>query len=210
MDTNTIISVAPNQYEAMLTNYASIVEKTNNQIGLGVNLATLAVAILSVLIAVIAIFVAFALWKNSKEQKDRMVQFFSEQERIIKEKNKKIENLESRYDTLISEHEKKLKYTDKKDTKKMQQIQEDIDELKRERIFASAYLTPASGLQYPLSFNMDPAVVSPFKSILGQRSMICAKCGKPFQYYDSGLRLTVGERIVYCTHCGESNIMQYF
>lgn len=210
MNTNTIISAAPNQYDVMLNNYASIVEKTNNQLSLGINLATLAVAILSVLIAAIAIFVAFALWKNSKEQRDRMAQFFSEQEKIIKEKNKNIEEIENKFDNLIGEYEKKLTDSSTADQESKKQIQKAIDELKKEKASAGAYLVQPSNLQYPLSFNMDPAAVYPFQGILGQKSMICTKCGKSFQYYDnpSGLYLTAGGRIVHCTHCGESNIMQ--
>jgi hypothetical protein len=209
MDTNTIITAAPSQYEMMLNNYASIVEKTNNQLGFWTNLSSLAVAILSVIIAVIAIAVAFAIWKNSKEQKDKMIQFFSEQEKIIKEKNTNIEKIESKFDKLISEYENKLKDigTENKESKK--QVQQVIDELKKEKISASAYLMPASGLQCTPLFNSDPGIVSSF-GLFGQKSMSCFKCGKSFKYHNNQSRIImeIGGNIVYCPYCGASNIEQ--
>lgn len=210
MGTDTIISAAPSQYEAMLSNYASIVEKTNNQLGLGINLASLAVAILSVFVALIAIFVAIALWKNSKEQNDRMNQFFSEQEKIIKEKNTNLEKVESKFDGLIGEYESRLKDISLTDKESKKQIQQAIDELKKEKISAGAFLAPVSGLQRPLSYTINPTAVSPFQNMFCQKSMVCSKCGKSFHYYDdpSILRLTVGGETVHCTYCGAFNMMQ--
>lgn len=206
MDTNAIITVAPNQYEAMLNNYASIVEKTNNQLGLWTNPATLSVAILSALISLIAIFVAIALWKNSKEQKERINKFFSEQEKIIREKNKKIEAIESKFDKLINEYEKKLKAVDRADKESRKQIQETIDELKREKVSVGAYLEPASGLQCLSAFNIDSSPISLFNL---PKSMICSKCGKSFKYYNDSSNadlLIIGEKTVHCTHCGAPNV----
>lgn len=196
-----------NQYEIMLNNYASIVEKTNNQIGLGMNLSSLSVAILSVLIAVIAIFVAVVLWKNSKEQKDKMIQFFSEQDRIIKEKNKNIEKIELKFDKLISEYENKLNDISVEDKENKKQIQQAIDELKKEKISAGAYLVPASGVQCSPLFSAESGIISSFKPL--NKNQVCFKCGKVLQYVNSqqGIFLTA-DNIIHCPYCGALNIAQ--
>lgn len=205
MDTSTVISAMPNQYETMLANYASIVEKTNNQLGLGINLATLAVAILSVLVALTAIFVAIALWKNSKEQKDMMNQFFSEQGKIIKEKNGNIDKIEKKFDNLIGEYENKLVDVGTANQESKKQIQEAINELKKEKASASAYLVQPSSLQYPMPFATDHPTL-----LCSQKSMNCFKCGKLFKYRNeySGLALLSGGKTVHCPYCGASNIEQ--
>lgn len=209
------IMAAPGQYEVMLNNYASIVEKTNEQLGFWVNTSSLAVAILSALIAIVAIIVAVTLWKISKEQRDQIEKFFSEQEVIIREKNKNIEKIESRFDDLINKYEDKLKAFGAADTESKKQIQQAIDELRKEKISAGAYLAPASGLQHHTlaSFNSADTVGTSF--FIGRKSMICSNCGKSFEYPDDYHRFLSmnaaavgGAEIVHCSHCGALNVKQ--
>lgn len=47
------------EYKELIDNYYSILEKTNNQLGLGLSVSTLLVSILSIIIALLAIAVAF-------------------------------------------------------------------------------------------------------------------------------------------------------
>ena len=87
----TFITSAPTQYQIMLENYASILEKTNQQLGLWSNPYGIMVAILAFFLTVGSIFVAWYLWKNSKEQKDL---YFSTMESHKKQ-------IESQYKVLI-------------------------------------------------------------------------------------------------------------
>lgn len=202
-----IIESAPNQHQTMLDNYASIVEKTNNQLGLGVNLLSLAVTILSIIIAVIAIFVAWAIWKNSKEQKELTKQFFSEQEKMIKEKKKNYEKLESKFENLISEYENKLKVADGENKK---QLQRSIDELKKEKVSAGAYigLDSAGMFSAVRTDNLAPLTIAGY-----EKTMICSKCSRMFKFSDNdnGVFSVVfnpsasGKKTVYCSYCGAAN-----
>ncbi len=63
------IAASPTQYQAMLEQYSSIVEKTNNQLGLWINVGNWFTTGLGVLVAIIAIFVGYAIWKNSNDVK---------------------------------------------------------------------------------------------------------------------------------------------
>lgn len=207
-DSNNVIQLAPSQYQTMLNNYASIVEKTNNQLSLGINLTSLSVTILSVIIAVIAIFVAWALWKNSKDQKDRMEQFFSEQEKIIREKNKNIQKFELKFENLINEYKGKLKGADGENKK---QLEKAINELKKEKASAGAYIGLDSAIQFS---PMQASSLGSLVSVYGyEKTMICSKCGKVFTYRDNdnGILnvmynpLAVGKKTVYCSNCGAAN-----
>lgn len=217
-DTNTIIQLAPNQYQTMLDNYASIVEKTNNQLSLGINLTSLSVTILSVFFAVIAIFVAWALWKNSKDQKDRMEQFFSEQEKIIREKNKNIKKFELKFENLINEYKEKLKGADGENKK---QLEKAINELKKEKASAGAYIGFDSAIQFsPTRFSDLASSISKYAATISgyEKTRICFKCGKAFTYRDNSnysldslaarsvLDSGATVNIVYCSHCGEANV----
>ena len=108
-NTNTIISSAPDQCQAMLNNYASIVEKTNNQLGLWSNPYGLMVGILTLLMAIGAIFITYLLWRNSKDQKEITKQFFIEQKALIEEKNKIIEKIQLKFELTESGCSEKAK-----------------------------------------------------------------------------------------------------
>ncbi len=64
--TQQVLIQASDQYQVMLNNYASIIEKTNQQLGLWFNPYGLMIGILAVLVAIIAIGVGIALWRNIK------------------------------------------------------------------------------------------------------------------------------------------------
>ncbi len=66
---NEIISQY-NQYQDMLDNYASIVEKTNQHLSMWVNPYGIMVGVLTLIVAIMAVVVAWYIWKNSKEQKE--------------------------------------------------------------------------------------------------------------------------------------------
>ena len=200
---------APTEYQKMLDAYVSILEKTNAQLGLWSNPYGVAVGILSLFIALIAIFVAFALWRNSKEQKDRIEIFFSDQEKNIKEKNKIMNKLikgyELKLENLISKQEEKLKSATKENKIELEKA---ILELEKEKASIGAYIGS------DLSLQSSPA--TPFVNCFNtKKDMICTNCGKSFSYNDDSMNilslskpvcsLTIGDKKVYCPHCGAIN-----
>lgn len=201
------------EQQRLIENYIAILEKTNQQLGVWSNPYGVAIGILSLLIAIIAIFVAISIWRHSKEQKDRADKFFSDQEKIIQEKNKNIQQIELKYDKLIKGYEKqqksKLKST-KEDRKEVQRL---IDDLKKEKAGIGAYISPAFSLATVASPTIAPWT-TPGAFLNLSKSLICAKCGKSFSYYDpsselsttGSLLVTAGNTRVHCTHCGHLNI----
>lgn len=202
-DTNTVISSSSSQYQVMLDNYASIVEKTNSQLGLWSNPYGLMVGILTLLMAIGAIVVACLLWKNSKEQREMTKQFFVEQEKLIKEKNKSIEKTQARFQSkfkkLISEYEKRLKMAKGKNEK---QIQKAIDELKKEKLSAEAYIRPivATSPSKTLNTNLDFTPLSSIK----KDTVLCSGCGLSFSFCISPQSITSTGNAT-CPYCGTIN-----
>lgn len=207
----------------ILNNYVSILEKTNQQLNLWSNPYGLMVGILTLLIAIIAIAVSYALWRYSKEQRDRVNQFFAEQEKIIDEKNKQVQKVEEKLNDLIKEYEKQLKSSTKQGKK---EIQRTIEELKKEKARISAYMGPvmvAGGTSAVHSAFFPQRNIDFYGLNLNrEKSMICTQCGKNFSYYeDSNDSILRGDSIlnapygtpfkdkdVYCIHCGAKNIPQ--
>ena len=195
-NTNTVISSSPNQCQVMLDNYASIVEKTNNQLGLWSNPYGLMIGILTLLMAIGAIFITYLLWKNSKDQKEMTKQFFIKQKALIEEKNKTIEKIQLKFENLIDEYKEKLKMTDGENKK---QIQKAIDELKKEKLSAEAYINPT--LATAIKPHNIYANYSPFNTAEKQRATICSECNNPFsQPITASMEATT-----VCPFCGAPN-----
>lgn len=202
----------PSEIQA-LNNYTSILEKTNQQLNIWYNPYGLMVGILTLLVALIAMGVAYALWRHSKEQRDKMNKFFAEQEKIIKEKNEQVQKIEEKLNDLIKEYEKQLKSSTRQGKKEIQKI---IEELKKEKASIGAYIGPVatvlntvSGL-HPLSYVSRGARFSIFGSA---KSMVCTQCGKGFSYYDDKddilhSYVAIRDKDVYCSFCGAKNIPQ--
>ena len=188
-----------------LNDYIYFLEKTNQQLSLWYNPYGLMVGIVTLLVALIAMGVAYALWKNSKEQKDRATQFFNDQEEIIKEKNENVKKMEEKFGDLIKEYEEQLKGA----TKGKEKIQKIINELKREQARIGSYMGPVavsttiSGMEQPFGA---------FGIYRSKKFMNCIKCGRKFSYYDEGNPYinvhTFTTETVYCPFCGAKNISQ--
>ncbi len=196
------------EYQQMINNYVSILEKTNQQLGVWSNPYGVAIGILSILIAIIAIGVAFALWRQSKEQKDRFNQFLADQEKIIKLKNKSLEQVELKLNRLIRAYEEQLKSATKNNKK---EIEEAIADLKKEKASIGAYIGPAAALgtiSGPSIANYDPLQGVSF---MANNSTVCTNCGKRFSYsMDTDLlssMVTIGSKAVYCSYCGHRNMV---
>lgn len=217
MNTTTTIQSIPNQYEIVMNNYAEIVERTNQQLSLWTNPYGLMVGLLTFLIAFLAIVVSFLLWKYSHDQKVRVEEFFSRQEKNIKEKAEIFDNMlkerderarkyEESFNNLIQEYQGKLKNVNKENKKEIERLEKTIDELNRNKASVSSYKIPE--------------VIDDVSSIyaaygLGNpiHTMTCFGCGKVFQYKDKERDSVVAtsfynkNRKVYCPHCGAENFV---
>jgi len=214
--TNTIIRTAPDLYQNSIEKYIEIIEKTNGQLGWWLNISNFMITLLGVLVAVIAIFVGIAMWKNTKEQKDKFEEFLKSQEKLFTEKTKEFEEEnkkrreESRtaLEELISEQQEKLNSAEN-DNKK--EIQKFINELKKEKatigvqtgtgfLYAPIqdsstgfYTTSGTGLS-----STNSILARPISSVTGgigigsTGNLVCPHCGhmKTFSYGD------------YCGYCG--------
>lgn len=200
----------------MLENYASIVEKTNNQLGLGVNLSTWAVTILSFLIAVIAIAVGWYLWKNSKEQKDLFELTLSQYKKIFEDQAKLfLEGKKIEIDKVLTSLEE-LKNTTKETTKeKTEELDKLIVKYKKQKEDLSSKIIQASTsnnnvvltnkqgynfLDPSISVFSTPTTVSSLSNLYTATptialTNICSKCG----HYNN-LNLTTS--LNFCSYCG--------
>lgn len=210
MDTTTIIQSVPDQYQIMLNNYATIVEKTNQQLGLWTNPYGIMIGLLTIFIAVVAIVVSFLLWKNSSDQKKRAEEFFSGQEKNIKAKTEAFDcMLKERgefLNNLIQEYQDKLKNVNKENKEEIKRLEQTIDELNKNRAFLGSYKIP----------EVVEDITSIYNIGLGNpiNIMTCFGCGKKFQYKDktatsTGLisSLMGKNKKVYCPHCGAENFV---
>lgn len=201
------------EYQQMMGNYVSILEKTNQQLGVWSNPYGIAIGVLSLFIAIIAIGVAVALWKHSKEQKDRFEQFLKSQEKIIRSNvelhNEKVKQAESKLSKLITKYNKQLESATK-DNKK--EIERAIADLEKEKASIGAYISPGISLgtvSGPSITNVGSVQGSSF--LLNTDSAICTSCGKRFSFSKKfdllSNVMTAGNDTVYCTFCGHPNIV---
>ena len=211
---NTIIQTVPNQYEVMLNNYATIVEKTNQQLGLWSNPYGLMVGLLTVIIALVAIVVSFLLWKNSDEQKKRAKEFFDRQEKdlqeraeiydkMIKERGEKAKNYEASLGNLIQEYKNKLTSVDKENKEEIERLEKTIDDLNKSKASLGSYAIPEVVIE-------NLASIYSFGNSI--HTMACYGCGKKFQYKDKTNLSTLSNifgngKKVYCPHCGHENFV---
>lgn len=214
MNTSTIIQSTPDQYEILLNNYTSIVEKTNQQLSLWLNPYGLMVGILTILIAISAIVVSYILWKNSLDQKKRTEEFFNKIEennrerlesldKTTKDREEKAKKYEESLDKLITEYEIKLKNVKKDDTGEIKRLEKAIEELNKSKLSVGFYQIPEtfSDESYPLySFN-------------NRKTTVCDKCKKAFEYKDKNNMAEIktfsflNSKKVTCPFCGFDNLV---
>lgn len=217
-----------NQYQNMMENYASILEKTNNQLGLNINFANLAVTTLSAIIGIIAIIVAVLLWKNSNDQKRNAKVFYKNQEKninkIIKQyqkqyrafqENQKRESKKAqKYLNLkIKEYQSKLDTANEKSKKDIQQLIDEFEFKKATLTVASSsvplpYMSAYSGSVFPMDQYCGSSSIFEMKN-----TIICKKCSRSFEYLNNSQLLPTssitftGRQTYYCPYCGTANIV---
>jgi uncharacterized protein YxeA/DNA-directed RNA polymerase subunit RPC12/RpoP len=169
-------------------------------------------SILAILIAVIAIFVGYAIWKNSKEQRDRFKDFIDGQEKLAIKTRKEARE---EFDKLIAEQQKDMESASTDGKKKIEEI---ISDLKKEKAaigVSGVYNIPlASASAFtPFSYGSVDAILHGYQT----KNLFCVKCGKEFKYRYSnnpvinrlnGYLAVSQEEHVHCPHCGADNIIQ--
>ena len=196
----------PDQYQVMLNNYATIVEKTNNQLGLWSNPYGLSIGILTALIAIGAVIVSILLWKNSKDQKDLFKSKMDEQEKLLREN---IEDQRKEYDALIEEYKQKL--SSAVDGSKKDILEKILMDLKREKASIGLSGISMSGVTGPIgSVPLASSFVT--GAAFGiTKSIFCINCGREFKYFDNALvyrSAAISTRQVHCSFCGAANLAQ--
>lgn len=197
---NTIISASPDQYQIMIERYASILEKTNNQLSLWSNPYAISIGILTLIVAVGAVIVSVILWRNSSSQRKMVFESIKEME---KNANNRIEESKIEFQKLIEEQQGKLEKAGTEDKKTIEKL---ITELKREKANIGAQIissatttlpgifnpTGVSGYVYSGDTSLSPSF-SPSSS-LGYTSLIkCNSCN----------RITTDSSASYCSNCGK-------
>lgn len=165
----------------MLENYASILEKTNNQLGVWTNPYGIMIGVLTLLVGLGAIGVTVWLWWNSAEQKKERKEFISKHEELLtklaeesvrtlnekllemeKKSNKQIETAETKINNLLIAQKEKLATADDENKKIIQQA---INELEKSKAMI--------GLddRYPNLINQIKAQT---------KAEVCSRCGALF------------------------------
>lgn len=206
-----LITNAPNQYQIMLDNYASIVEKTNQQMNLWLNPYAILIAALGVLFTAGAIVAAVLLYRQSQDYKkqveldrktyaQKVNEILLTQKEIIKNNNKKIEEGTKKINVKIEEYEKKLKMSAQRQKKK---IQEKIDNLELEKLRLD--ITPA----HAITVNPEPLDYIGIGDLnLNKKLIRCSnpKCGFNFYVNTGGLYTgTLIRNTAVCPKCGNIN-----
>lgn len=199
-------TMTPDQYQRMLDNYASILEKTNQQLGVWSNPYGVAIGVLALLVAFAVATITVMLWRSSTEYKKLVRETLEEQKELMKQQT---EQAKKQFEDLISEYQNRLKSATDQGKEK---IQNTIDDLKKQRAMVGSYMGPqlvAGGVLNSIYSGVGSLVTRQ------KQSMICAKCGKSFEYYDdswdptsiysAATSLRIGDRSVHCSHCGALN-----
>ncbi len=211
----TVLQSVPTEYDAMLNNYASIVEKTNQQLSLWTNPYGLMIGFLTILIAVIAIVVSVYLWKNSSDQKKRVDDFFDRQEEdiikakkamesIYKERDEKAKLYEKDLNELIKGYTDKLSGVDAKNAVERAKLEKILEDLNNKKVSLSEYTIPEA-------IDIDQGIYNVYGLNRSIKTTKCFGCGKDFQYkYQSDVpwnrvRFSTINKIVNCPHCGAEN-----
>jgi ribosomal protein S27E len=158
--TETFISASPDKYQIMLENYALILEKTNQQLGLWSNPYGIMIGILTLLFAIAATVVSIMLVKNSRDMKKRQDDFFTNQEKIVDTNYKNFEKIslerykkaQDEFEVLINEQKKLLIDTDNSGKTK---IEAAIADLKKAKASSGLnFLTPVvTNATWPRNFS---------------------------------------------------------
>lgn len=151
---STINTGLVNQEIIIQEKYLAILEKTNDQLSLRNNPYWIMIGILSILIAFLAIWVAFYIYKQSRDYKHQLYKqqsatnenykqtlnwFLEWQEKIIKEKNERYEEIGKNLENLISKYEKKLSNTASKGEEEIKKTLSDLKK-EKEKILSENYI----------------------------------------------------------------------
>lgn len=192
------------QYQMMLDNYASIVEKTNQQLSVWSNPYGLMIGVLTFIVTVGAIIVAWYIWKNSKEQKDLFKETLLNYQNTINDQAKIfIEQKKIEIDKTIQEFEK---IKDSVTEEKKAEFQKVIDEYKKEK--ENIYYKPVS-VKYDSNYSSLSSIYASGISLNPVKSTHCTNCGLFFKYEENNSVVVFmpGRKKVFCPRCNTENFV---
>lgn len=187
------------QTAKIIESYSEILGKTNQQLSLWSNPYGIAMGILSLLVGLLAIGVGIALWKNSKDQKELVERFFSDQEKIIQERNAGMKKVQGGYEKLIKAYEDRL---EKATSSNKKELQKAIDDIRKEMIGVGSKIGPATTWSPTIGFsNQGPYSFTGFSST-GNAAVLplwtlCPNCHRSFTG-NSSFSTTVVNKCPYC------------
>ncbi len=179
--------------------YVSILEKTNQQLGLWTNPYSVIVATLGVLFAIAAIIVALLLFRQTHEYRTALTDSIAKYESILNALvQDRLQAIQVQVDELLLGARKELETATagQRPTieKRIQVLEEKRDEILR------AELPLAGG-----GAGIGGRSTRSFGSLLGSRR-ICTTCGRELVLPEAPEVMAVtGEHEVYCAHCGTRN-----
>ena len=227
----TTLAQAPDQYQVMLNNYANILEKTNQQLGLWTNPYGLMIGLLTIIMAIAAIVVSIILWKNSREQRQKSAEFYKKQEEKVAEEIKVIKEVsdreversakreerareyETKFNDLIDIYKDKLNTLDAGSEEEIARVEKIVDNLNKAKSSLSSYEIPTAK---DASYADD--ILGTYGHTLSKPQLyptICSNCQFEFKYKnkDDNIWGTASvnffnNKKVKCPHCGHDNYIQ--
>ncbi len=181
--------------------YVSILEKTNQQLGLWTNPYGLIVATLGVLFAIAAIIVALLLFRQTHEYRTALTDSIAKYESILNTLvQDRLQQIQGQVDELLVGARKELETATalQRPTieKRIQVLEEKRDEILRAEL-------PLAGA----GAGMSGRTTRSFGGLLGDRR-ICTTCGRELALPEPpDLMAVTGEHQVYCAHCGTRNLV---
>jgi DNA-directed RNA polymerase subunit RPC12/RpoP len=210
--------------------YIALLEKLNDQLGwrwnpvnVTVTLMGVTVAVLGLLFAGGTVVAAWVLYRQSREFREQSEQSIREHRAILgaivetwrRETDAAFQAKMAEYDKSIIEQQAKLDALTGASAEQREQVERDLERLKRERDAASASELEklgAGGAAGPAQLGFTGTFPVPGRRMTGfiaQERRYCVSCGQEFHVPEAPTgtaeHSTTGARDVFCPHCGARN-----
>ena len=179
--------------------YVSLLEKTNQQLGLWTNPYGVAVATLEVLFAIGAIVVALLLFRQTHEHRAVIQESIAKYESILNTLvQDRLQQMQVQLDELITGARKELETASAGQRPNLERRILELEE-KRDEIMRAE--RPLGGMPAGIGGRSTLS----FSSLLSSRHL-CASCGRELALPEpASLMAVTGEREVFCSNCGALN-----
>ncbi len=190
----------------LINNYMSILEKTNQQLGMWTNPYTISIMIIGILFTILTIIAAVLIWTQSSEFKkiisNTVNKYENDLSTLIQDKKQQLEEIEMQINEMIKDYEDRLENAT---LKQKDEIKIKLDELKeRQQSIKKEIETPFKKTKgYDTIFN---------ESNNFRLKVQCPICQKEFIDYDrvSFLKREGGSGfLTTCPYCNSHITMDY-